>query len=98
MRGVLRVRNAHVFGLCSVDLVAQNPSSAAQALPECGAAAVAAASTGGDARDQHAVAGLDGAHPGTDLLNGSNGLVAEDPSRLHRRHITLEDVQIGAAD
>ena len=35
---------------------------------------------------------------GPDLGDGADALVAEDAARRHRRHVTLEDVQVGAAD
>src|SRR5215470_15691942 len=48
-------------------------------------AAEAAGSAHGDARDEDAVAGLDGLHPAADRLDGPDRLVAEDPcTRLPR--------------
>ena len=53
-------RHAYVLGLGAVDLVAEDPAAAAEALPVHAFAAVAARPAGRDARHQHPVADLDG--------------------------------------
>ena len=91
-------RNADVLGLRAVDLVTEDPASATEALPVHAFAAVAAGAAGGDARHQHAIAGLAGLDARPDRLDRADRLVAEDPPGRDRWDITLENVQVGAAD
>lgn len=90
--------HAGVLGLDAVDPVAQDPASAAQALAVLGFPAEAAAAAGADAGDQYPVAGTHRGDGRSDLVHGTDGFVPEDPARLDGRHVTLQDVQIGAAD
>jgi hypothetical protein len=85
-------------GLGAVDLVAQDPAAALQALPIAGLAAIVAGAATADAGDQHAVAGAQAAHAVAGLLDGTDRLVAQDPALVHRGHVALEDVQVGPAD
>ena len=91
-------RHAHVLGLGAVDLVAEDPPAAAEALAVAPSRQKRHAPHDGDARDEHAVADLDGLDAGADRFDRPDRLVAEDPSVGHRRDVTFEDVQIGAAD
>ena len=91
-------RHAHVLGLGAVDLVAEDPPAAAEALAVSSVPAEAARTARRDARDEHPVADLDRLDAGADCLDRPDRLVAEDPSVGHRGNVTLEDVQIGAAD
>ena len=88
----------HVLRLGAVDLVAEDPASAAEALSVAALPAEAARAAGRDARHQHPVAGLAILDPAPDRFDRADGLVAEDAARGHRRDVTLEDVQIGPAD
>src|SRR5262249_42918216 len=97
-RGGIGVRHPDVLGLRAVDLVAEDPAAAFQALPVAYLPAVPAAPAGADAGDQRAIARAETAHAVADLLNGSHGLVAQDPAVADRGHVPLEDVQVGAAD
>ena len=91
-------RDTHVLGLGAVDHVAEDPSPAPEALAVAALPAEAARTARGDARDEHPVADLDRLHSGADGLDRAHRLVTEDPPIGHRRNVTLEDVQIGAAD
>ena len=91
-------RNADVLGLGSVDLVTEDPTAAAEALAVAALAAVAARAARGDARDEYVVADFDVLHAGADRLDGADGLVTDDPPIGHRGDVTLQDVQVGAAD
>jgi len=51
-----------------------------------------------DAGDQHAVADLHHLHARTDCVHRADRLVTEDASWRDGRHVTFEDVQVGAAD
>ena len=42
--------------------------------------------------------GMEGGHADADLVDHADALMAEDATRRTSRHVTLEDVQIGAAD
>src|SRR5206468_7557242 len=81
-----------------VDLVAEDPSAAAEALAVMALTAVAAGAARGDARDENFVAGLAVLHRGADALDRSNGFMAEDPAVGDRRDVALEYVQIRAPD
>jgi hypothetical protein len=92
-------RHAHLLGLGPVDVVAEDPASSFETLPEAVLAAEAASSTGRDARDQHPVARLEVPYGGPDLdVDGPDGLMAEDPAGGHLGEVALEDVQVAAAD
>ena len=91
-------RHPDVLGLGAVDLVAEDPAAAAEALPVAALAAEPARAARGDAGDEHAVADLDRLHAGADRLDGPDRFVAEDPPVGHGRNVALEDVQIRAAD
>ena len=91
-------RDPHVLGLGAVDLVAEDPAAAAEALAVAALPAEAARAARRDARDEHPVADLDRLDAGADCLDRADRLVAEDPAVGHRRDVALEDVQIGAAD
>src|SRR6185503_18789939 len=86
-------RNPYVFGLCAVDLVPQDPSPTTEALARMTISAVAAGAARRDARHEHAVADLDAAHRVTDLDDGADRFVTEDPPIGHRRYVALEDVE-----
>src|SRR4029077_8317566 len=96
--GVVRVQHADELGLGAVDFVAEDPAAALQALPVAGLAAVLAGSARADAGDEDPVAGGESAHAVAGLPDGPDGLVAQDPAVVHRRHVALKDVQVGPAD
>ena len=76
----------------------EDPAAATEALAVAAFAAEAARAARGDARHEHAVAGLDVLDPAADALDGADGLVAEDASVGDLGDVALQDVQIGAAD
>jgi len=78
--------------------VPENPSTPAQALAIAALVAKAATPTRADARHQHAIADGNGAHAGSHILDDADGLVAEDRPRFRLWHISLEDMQVAAAD
>src|SRR5207247_2200317 len=57
-----------------------------------------ARATGRDAGDQDLVALLDPGHLGAHLFHDIDTLVVVDPPVRYIRYISLEDVQLGAAD
>src|SRR5690606_37904581 len=91
-------RAPHVLGLGAVDLVAEDPAAAVQALAVGALPAVAAGAPRADAGHEHLVADLHVPHAGPDLLDGAHGLVAEDAPVGHGGHVPLQDVEVGAAD
>ena len=96
----LGVGDARVLGLHAVDQVAEDPADPADRLAVGGHPALArpAAAARGDRGDEHAVALLQAADRGAGLDHRPDRLVAEDAALGHRRHVPLEDVQVGAAD
>ncbi len=95
---VVRERNSHQFGLGSVDQMSENPAASVETLAVPRLAAVSASAAGGDARDQYAVTGHEIANAGADFDDSAHGFVTENSSVRHRRNVTTENVQIGAAD
>ena len=91
-------RDPHELGLRAVDLVAEDPAAAAEALAGVALPAVLARAARRDARHEHAVADLHTARAVADRHDRADRLVAEDATVGHRRHVALHDVQIGAAD
>lgn len=94
--GVLGERHPHVFGLRAVDQVAENPAAPIETLPVAALAAVPAAATRGDARNQDPITHGKLLNDGADGSDRADGFVAEDAALGHLRHIAAEDVQIGA--
>ena len=78
--------------------VAEDPAAAAEALAVAALAAEAARAARGDARHEHAVAGLTCLHARADRLDGADRLVAEDAPVGDLGDVALQDVQVGAAD
>src|SRR5450830_755212 len=60
--------------------------------------AIGAVSAGLDAGDDDPIAYLEAAHGRTELRDGSDAFVAQNPAVLDGRHIALEDVQVRSAD
>jgi hypothetical protein len=94
----LRERYADVLGLRAVNEVAEDPATSAEALPVAADPAVAAPPARGDAGHQHSVARRNRADRRPDLFDSAHSLVTEDAPVGNLRHVTLEDVQVGAAD
>ena len=78
--------------------MAEDPAAAAQALAVAAFPAEPARAAGGDARDEHPIAGLDVLHAGADGLDRADRFVAQNAAVGDGRDVALEDVQIGAAD
>ena len=103
VHGCLGVRHPHVLGLGAVDQVAEDPadprrSLVTQAVREDALLAEAAVTARLDAGDDHVVADRELGHRAAHLGDHADTLVAEDPAGRDRRHVALEDVQVGAAD
>jgi hypothetical protein len=96
--GVVREGHTRVLSLQAVDQVPEDPPSTAKALAVAPLLAEAAATARAHAREQHAVARRDGADTGSDLDDGTHGLVAEDRPRRRLGHVAFEDMKVGAAD
>src|ERR1019366_5780079 len=86
------------LGLGAVDEMSEDPASSTQTLPVAALPAVPAPPTGGDAGDEHPVAGGHRGHRGADLLDGAHRLVAQDPSVGDIGEITFQDVEVRPAD
>ena len=92
-------RHPHVLGLGPVDLVAKDPPATTDGTAR-------SRPPGRTGKAPHAVMHDTSTRspaprvftPVPDGLDRADRFVTEDPSRRHRRHITLEDVQIGPAD
>jgi hypothetical protein len=91
------VRDADVLGLSSVKSVAQNPAAVA-AMGVHAASAEIALQTGSDARDDDPVSDMKFSDTGSDLLDYSDPFVAENAALGDGREISLEDMEIGAAN
>ena len=96
-------RDPDLLGLSAVDHVAKDPADTdrtlvGEAVRRVPAAAVAAHPARADARDDHAVARLDGVDRRAHLQDGAHAFVPEDPARGHLRGVSLEDVQVRPAD
>jgi hypothetical protein len=78
--------------------VAEYPPSAVEALPEAALTAESALPTGRDARDEDPVACLEAPHSAANLFDGPYRLMAEDPTGCDLGEVTLEDMQVAAAD
>src|SRR6185369_16380737 len=98
-RGV-GVGDADRFGLGAVDQVAEDPADAADRLAVRGHAALAvlALAALGDGGDEHAVTDAESLDGVADLGDRAYGLVAEDAAVGDGGHVTVQDVQVGAAD
>ena len=96
--GVIGERHPRELSLQAIDQMAKDPSPAAQALPVAAFPAEAAPTAGAHAGHQHAVAWRDRAHPGADLHDCADGLVAEHRAGDRLGDVAFEYVQIGAAD
>ena len=91
-------RHPHELGLRAVDQVAEDPTATTDAQPVVTFAAEPARAARRDARHEHAVAGLHVLHAGADRFDRADRFVAEDAPVGDLGNVTLEDVQIGAAD
>jgi hypothetical protein len=78
--------------------MAEDPASSTHAEAVVAFSAESAASTCGDAGDEHSIAFGESRHASTGGDDGADCLVAEDSARLDLGDITLENVQVGAAD
>jgi hypothetical protein len=91
------MRDAHIFGLRAVDLVAEDPA-AGGAMRIHALAAIFAFAASRDARDQDAVAGTETGDTGADAVHHPDAFVTENAAGLTRRHLPFENVQIGSAN
>lgn len=62
------------------------------------AAARAAGGTGRDAGDEDRISDLEALDAGTDCVDDTDTLVAENTTRNACRHVATQDVQVGAAN
>ena len=98
MDGEVAERHPCVLRLDAIDGVAQGPPSSCGALPVAGLSTESTAAARGDARDQDVVTRLDVPHCGAHFLDRADRFVSQDATRLHLRHVALEDVEVGSAD
>ena len=89
--------NANKFRLGAVDLVAENPA-AIDAMRVHATTAIVAFSAGRDARHDYAIAGVKRGDCRADLVDHADAFVTENAAGRAGRHVTLEDMQVGAAD
>jgi hypothetical protein len=90
--------NSDVLGLRAVDPVTEDPSPTPETLSVLAGPTESAGAAGRDAGDEDPVADAAPSHGGTDLFDRPDGLVPEDASTVDGRDVTLENVQVGAAD
>ena len=90
-------RNADIFGLGAIDLVAENPT-AVDAMRVHSASAIVAFSARGDAGNDHAIAGMKPGDRRADFLDHSYAFMTQDATWRAGRHVAIENVQIGSAD
>src|ERR1700680_1408888 len=95
---VVSERDSGVLRLQPVDQMAENPATSAGALAVVSLLAKSAAAARSDTRNQNVVADLELGDSGACLDDRAYSLVAEDRAWLHRRNVTLEDVQVGATN
>jgi len=93
----IRVRDAHMARLRAVDGVPENPAAVSTMRVHLPAAEIAS-SARSDTRDEDAIAGDEGRYRGPNVGHHADALVPEDSTLRHRRHIALQDVQVGAAN
>ena len=93
----IRVGNADEFGLCPVDLIAEDPA-ASGAVRVHKLPAILAFATGADAGDQHVVSWFERGDGRPDLVDDADAFMAKNAARLTRRDVTLKNMQVGAAD
>jgi hypothetical protein len=98
VRGGVGEGHSHVLGLGAVDPVAEDPSSAAEALAIHAFPAVAARPARRDAGHQHSISDLAGLDARTDRFDCADRLMAENSPGGDRRDIALQDVEVGSAD
>src|SRR5690606_6871778 len=91
------VRNADVLGLSAVNQVAQDPAAVAAVRVHADLAVVAAAARG-NAGDEHPVARLEVGYGLADFFDDADAFMPEGAPIRHRRHVTRQNVQIGAAN
>ena len=91
------VRDTDIFGLGAVNLVAKNPT-ASRTMRVHAPTAVFAFAARRDTGDQYSVSRFERRHGGADLIDNAHAFVAENAAGLAGGNVTLEDVQIGAAD
>ena len=97
IQACIGMRGTHEFSLCAVNLTTKTPA-ASRAMGEHSAPAVIALAAGRHAGDQDAVADLEGRHASPDRVDDAGALMSEDASRLARRNVALENVQVSTAD
>lgn len=90
------VRNANVFGLRPVNLVAKNPA-AGRAMRIHAPPAIFAASARGDARDKNMVARLERCDTCADFLDDTGPLMTQNSPWTARRDVALQDMEISPA-
>ena len=97
MQTALRQRDAHVLSLRPISRVAEDPS-AADTVAGHSTAAVSACCAGGDAVDEHVVAGLEAGDAAASLVHDADAFVTERAAAGHGGDVTVQDVQVCAAD
>src|SRR5215472_9298261 len=88
----------HILRLRTVDVVAENPATATEALAVLSFATVPALAASRDARDQNLLSWPDCPYPAAYLDDRCDRLVPEDAAAAHLRYVTGQNMQVSAAD
>src|SRR5678816_2518844 len=81
----------------SIDRVPQDPSTG-PAMGRHAPSAEIANPAGGDAGDEHEISWLKGTDVRADCLDHAKALVSENAARDDAGHVTLQDMEVGAAN
>src|SRR5690606_1070425 len=91
-------RHADVLRLDTVDAVAEEPTSAPEALAVLAGPAERASPAGRDAGDEDSIARRETTHTRTGLRHRADRLVPEDASPRDGGDVAAQDVEVGPAD
>ena len=93
----VRMRDAHVLGLGTIDRVPQDPATS-PAMGRHAAPAEIADAAGGDAGDEHEISWVKGGDARANCLNHAHTLVSENAARGHAGNVTFQDMKVRAAN
>ena len=99
IEALVGIRHTHILRLPAIDATAERPAAiGVGAVVYKAIFAEETLTSKGLHIDRHAVARLDGAHLGADLLNHANHLVANGYAGHSTRHTAVLDMQVAGAD